>query len=353
MTTNGNIQWGIADDPSLFSSWLLEPMDQEKLSADHPLAPEGTPTVIRNKESGLYIVFVSGGVHGSDTKEKATVFYHFEKEYTLKKLKQLRSIGGGINNGLRKLFGESNQQDHPPATVTEEDLAYYNEHGYVVCRNIIPPEIMQKAKTKIQQGLDANNDRKKVFGKELQRWGKEYQNSSEVLNLFNHSPAFKNCEVLTGMRIKPPSESQIALRKQKSDGKKDFFFDTIDWHVDAPWGKASACWFNSVVLVALSDWEEDNMGNFTAYPGSQVKILEMINQQSALEFRRTMEQKTDLQIPPKQIHARAGDVVFTHPLLAHDIAPNTSDKVRWAVLFRPVPYQQLAERKNMLSPSST
>ena len=91
------------------------------------------------------------------------------------------------------------------------------------------------------------------------------------------------------------------------------------------------------------------MGNFMAYPKSHLKVSELINGQSSLKFRNMMEKGCDLGIEPKHIHAKTGDVLFAHPLLAHDIAPNSSDKIRWAVIFRPVPFQQVEQRKKLLN----
>ena len=76
----------------------------------------------------------------------------------------------------------------------------------------------------------------------------------------------------------------------------------------------------------------------------------MLRSMSGREFRAAMAGGHPLGIEPLQVHAKAGDVVFAHPLLAHDIATNQSDLVRWAVLFRPHAVKTWAERQKLLSP---
>eukprot|EP01104_Vermistella_antarctica_P008169 TRINITY_DN2040_c0_g1_i2.p2 TRINITY_DN2040_c0_g1~~TRINITY_DN2040_c0_g1_i2.p2 ORF type:complete len:190 (+),score=45.67 TRINITY_DN2040_c0_g1_i2:1109-1678(+) len=157
----------------------------------------------------------------------------------------------------------------------------------------------------------------------------------------------KTCEELSGCVCVPPKKSQIALRKKVEGGGKDFAAD-LDWHIDA-FDKITAARFGVLVMVALSDWNEDNMGNFTVYPTSHFKVAEMMNEMSWMEWQRSVLNSVPLGVNPLQIHARAGDVIFANPLLAHDVAQNTTDDIRWAVLFRPQ-FINHKNREGLLNP---
>ena len=123
------------------------------------------------------------------------------------------------------------------------------------------------------------------------------------------------------------------MRHRTEDGGKDFVVQ-MDWHVDA-FDKVTTARFGVLVQVALSDWDADNMGNLTVYPGSHKRVAELMGQMSWLEWQRAVKQSIDLGVPRVQIHARAGDVILAHPLLAHDVAVNTTDRPRLAAIFRP------------------
>ena len=282
-------------------------------------------------------------------RSEATLLYSFTESLELRKLQNAQTIAGGFNTILRKVLWELPPQDHPRATVSASDVEFYKQQGYLVCPGLIPVEMIEEAKQKIQTGVDLGVDRSTLFSREFQNWTKEYKEAPEIMRLFSETPVHKNCEALVGCAILAPKQSQIALRQPRPDGKKDFTLPEIDWHVDA-YGQWTAGWFASIVMVVLSDWEEDNMGNFIAYPKSQFQVSQLLNEMSGSEFRDAMRNCHPLGIEPLQIHAKAGDVIFTHPLLAHDIAPNLSDKVRWAVLFRPSAIKPIEERHKFTQP---
>lgn len=104
--------------------------------------------------------------------------------------------------------------------------------------------------------------------------------------------------------------------------------------------------------MALSDWDADDMGNFTAYPGSHHQVAEMMKEMSWLEWQKAQLHSKPLGAEPRQLHVSTGDVIFAHPLLAHDVAVNTTDRVRWAVIFRTGFVKQREHRAELLNPKT-
>lgn len=96
--------------------------------------------------------------------------------------------------------------------------------------------------------------------------------------------------------------------------------------------------FTALVGVFLSDTTEEDCGNFTVWPRGHSHL------ESWAAFRERQGLIEDLlagdlpkmvaHIPPRQILARAGDVVITHYLTAHAPGWNLSPNIRYAVFFR-------------------
>eukprot|EP01083_Nonionella_stella_P044960 120926_1 len=100
--------------------------------------------------------------------------------------------------------------------------------------------------------------------------------------------------------------------------------------------------FSILCGIVLSEWENEFMGNFTAYPKSHNIITQLLKQKGMESF---MEKQNNLQtrynfnelnkqIKPKQITASIGDIILCHPFLAHRVAPNYSHNIRYGIFMR-------------------
>jgi hypothetical protein len=305
---------------------------------------------LKCSSNNLYINVVSGDwtyeLQTSQTFYDSCVFTQYDHSLTRTQLKILRGFGNVFFKNSKQT-----QIDYPDSTLTRQDIEQYHRDGYIVCKGMIPAEIMNIARKKIQEGLDKGLDKLKAFHND-QVWTKEYRSCSEIMGILFNTPVFKSCEALLSIDGKnhpliPPNECQIALRRYTATGK-DFGVES-PWHIDA-YEKLTTARFGVIVVCSLSDWLEDDMGNYTVYPRSHIKVGKMLKEMSWNEFNKA-HGKNDLGIPRVQIHANAGDVILTHPLLAHDVAPNRTDKVRWAVLFRPMYAEQSKLRSTLLEPS--
>jgi len=265
----------------------------------------------------------------------------------VKKLENMRSGAAFFASKLP----HADVPDYPAPTLSPSDIEAYKRDGFIVCRGLLSPEVIEAAKAKIGEGLEKGVDRSKGFlglGKGRQTWPNEYAKSEEVLNIMRQSPAMRNCETLTDAALVAPPSGQIALRFKTEDGTKDFGAKQLDWHIDA-YEKFSAARFAVLVVVALSDWTEDNCGNFCVYPGTHHKVAKMMQEMSWREWNKAVLNSVPLGVEPHQVKARTGDVILAHPLLAHDVAPNLTDNPRWAVIFRPR-FASGSRRDELLNP---
>lgn len=332
------------------SLWSLEPVD-EVFEAE--TAENFTCNVrLRSVEYGHYVAVASsttGKVRSVPSDAEATTFRLKIEQVKKKDLSAAQSVAKVLVPIGSSLAPAEQHIDPPPACITDEEVLEYHRVGYVVVKNVVPPEFVERAKQKIQEGLEKGIDRSKVLGEKHQNWTKQYREAQEILSLFHETPVFRCCEKLMNATFEPPKEAQIALRKPRSDGEKDFGLN-LDWHIDG-YEKFTTARFGVIVMVSLSDWMEDNMGNMKVFPYSHYKIEEMRAQMSNLRFIKAVARSEDLGIEPVHVHAKTGDVIFSHPLLAHDVAPNLSNQVRWAVIFRPMLTEQNKLRTELLHPS--
>lgn len=111
------------------------------------------------------------------------------------------------------------------------------------------------------------------------------------------------------------------------------------WHIDGLPGPRHARGirhFTCLVGVYLEDVTIDFAGNLVVYPGGHA-LVEDHFREAGIEGVAERGNAAFPQLPlppPVQLAARAGDVVVAHYCLPHSIAPNTSDRIRYAVYFR-------------------
>ena len=147
----------------------------------------------------------------------------------VKKLENMRSGAAFFASKLP----HADVPDYPAPTLSPSDIEAYKRDGFIVCRGLLSPEVIEAAKAKIGEGLEKGVDRSKGFlglGKGRQTWPNEYAKSEEVLNIMRQSPAMRNCETLTDAALVAPPSGQIALRFKTEDGTKDFGAKQLDWY---------------------------------------------------------------------------------------------------------------------------
>lgn len=95
--------------------------------------------------------------------------------------------------------------------------------------------------------------------------------------------------------------------------------------------------FTALVGVVLQDVNQEFMGNLVVYPGSHWELQDHFQKNGFDDlYCRGVDglPRNSFRKPPKHIRAKAGDVVILNYCLAHNVAPNVSPLLRYAVYFR-------------------
>jgi len=286
VSENLNVVCFSSDEQAANIEWCLEDCGEndnhEKLVALRSLFCDSYLCLVGRGEIRL-----SDGKSG-DKLEPSCIFVHRMEQVPLRKQNNMRKFANWFPSG------PSEVKDYPPSTLTQEQIETFHREGFIVLKDAIPYEMIEQAKEKISEGLEAGVDRKKVLGMERQRWTKEYRTAGEIKQLINATSLLKSCEVLMdGAPVVEPPEAQIAIRKPMPG--KDFALE-LDWHIDA-YEKITAARFGVLVVIALSDWTHDDMGNFTVYPSSHIKVP--FSMKNLTNFTQTNNQTNNNQ-PTKQ-----------------------------------------------------
>jgi Phytanoyl-CoA dioxygenase (PhyH) len=92
--------------------------------------------------------------------------------------------------------------------------------------------------------------------------------------------------------------------------------------------------FTMLVGVLMSDQPDEDAGNLRVWPGTHQRHARYFRENGPDAFFATAGYPPIPLPEPEQIRGRAGDVLFAHYLLGHNIGGNTSTVTRRAVYFR-------------------
>ena len=274
---------------------------------------------------------------------------------------------------------------------TEQKRQFINQ-GFIQIENVIDKKLIAKAVAAINQqigkGIPSGPEAAafKLVRGGLGYWP-ELAHKPVILDLLYKSPLATYIEQLVG-KYHPCAMGQIALRfpghsclhsEEHSDltnlmniGRKvnnlfgknqpdpidehDFDTDFVVpmnwrqfWHVDglpndlqhAMFPKGSVMQFTLLVGILLTDLPKPLAGNLAVFPGSHQVIQDHINLYNLDPKEVLKTSATNGSVPPiqfkeliHQITGKAGDVILCHYQLAHTVAPNASENIRYAVYFR-------------------
>ena len=200
---------------------------------------------------------------------------------------------------------------------------YYEENGYVHCKNLIPEELIDKLLKELQNFKNRNS---LYYSQSAHNW-RLAKNDLDENNLLKSS--FENFTDLIWARELSKAgskilQSQLVLDKLREiSGEKEFsmwqnmLFDkstgTLDhndsWYLDTnPIGHLIAGWF------ALENITDEG-GSFHVFPGSHKEKISWKNlsHNEFVEWSKDESKKYKI----KKFLINKGDVVFWHPLLLH------------------------------------
>lgn len=214
--------------------------------------------------------------------------------------------------------------------LSADDKAHFEEQGFVVVPNAVPPENLEALVSAMWEflGMDRNNP---------SDWYREPLHPSSMVEMYQHPAMWANREHLRvhgafadifGTEKLWVSEDRVSL---KPPARPEFpAYDVkgfVHWDMDTsklpvPLGVQG--------VLFLTDTDE-NMGGFRCVPGFHRVLEEWIKEQPA---DRNPHSPDLSRLPPGMevtpIAGKAGDLVIWNRLLAHGNGHNLSDRPRLA-----------------------
>lgn len=215
-------------------------------------------------------------------------------------------------------------------SLSDDQLRAFDERGYVVIHNVVPPERMRPAMQCIDELIKLEPPPPDRRGFHFY-WRNDLTPSDPLLSLMIDSPAWTIAEAL----IKPlalavPEQAQVSLNippwRHRPGGP----------HLDGltqtePSGRPGT--FTMLAGIMLSDQRSEDMGNLWVWPGSHKVIAAHLRQHGPDALLGMAHPSLPLG-QPEQIVGSAGDLLIAHYLLGHNMGGNISTAVRRVVYFR-------------------
>jgi hypothetical protein len=221
-------------------------------------------------------------------------------------------------------------------TLSPQDWAFWDEHGYLVLPDVITREICEEACAAVYEFLRMKAD-------DPNTWYADDERKHQIMVQFFRHPA------LTKIRENPAvhhiyrqlwqqdnlwvSTDRVSFNPPERPGWQ-FPGPNLHWDADLkrPLG------FNTQGLVYLTDTAE-NQGAFTCVPGFHRRINDWLN---SVPPDKDPQQQNWQQWNTKPIAAKAGALIVWHHVLPHGSSPNRASTPRIVqyVNMRPVPLGQ-------------
>ncbi|GGH62533.1 hypothetical protein GCM10008014_39070 [Paenibacillus silvae] len=220
-------------------------------------------------------------------------------------------------------------------------LNYYQkmdifERGYVRIPGVVPKIMIEEALKAINHTMGKGNVSPDYTGS---NYFDQLANSPVITDLLRKSPAWSLIESLIGEgNLADYYGSQIALRFPTYEELPVKYTPHMDGILKVNEGLVEN--FTLLAGVLLRDVPEENMGNFTVYPGSH-QLYEKYFKEKGPDILFTDESfsrqhySDHVSLPdPVQITGNAGDLIISHYQLIHEGGPNISDQIRYATYYR-------------------
>lgn len=204
-----------------------------------------------------------------------------------------------------------------------EDIAFWEENGYVIIRNAVSREFCEEAVALICESIGVDRyDSSTWYGDNKLRQG-------IMVQLFQHPVLQRN---RTAFRIRRAFEQlwrrkdiwvntdRVGFNPPETD---TYLFPGPRLHWDVSIKQPIP--FGTQGILYLAD-TADNQGAFTLIPGFQHKIADWLK---SLPQGANPRQQNLYALGPKPIAASAGDFILWHQALPHGSSPNTASLPRF------------------------
>ncbi|WP_201314597.1 phytanoyl-CoA dioxygenase family protein [Dyella sp. EPa41] len=238
--------------------------------------------------------------------------------------------GGGLTEASlsrlrRALAGEAvgaevGNLDHVEG-LSAEDLAHWDEHGYVILRNAISPEAAELAETAIYDFLGMSRDDpaswyRTSLGHSI--WVPLLRHPALVAN--RHAPRIHKAHAqLWGREDLWVTIDQGGFNPPESEGWR---FPGPHLHWDATLAEPHCLELQGILYLA--DVAE-NQGAFSCVPGFHRTLKQWLKSVPAGQSIHEHARRT---LTMKPIAAKRGDMIIWHHLLPHGSSPNRSNRPR-------------------------
>ena len=223
------------------------------------------------------------------------------------------------------------------ARLTYEQRRTLVEEGYLVIPGVVPSNLTGAALRAINNSLGKGMSvRDTIIGRAM-GYCSELNSEGVILDLLYETDIWELAKSLLGeSSIRKVENAQIALRFP--EGHNVLSVPIPEPHIDGiptPYNGITGetfTTFNLLVGVFLSDVPTGNAGNLVVWPRSHEQYEAYFRRHGPDGILDGMPQVGLLR--HREIKAQAGDVILSHYLLAHSVAPNLSPNIRYAIYFR-------------------
>jgi phytanoyl-CoA dioxygenase PhyH len=214
--------------------------------------------------------------------------------------------------------------------LTEPELREFGIRGYVIIRNVIPPDILAAASTAIDRLVDEQPPPEGYVGHHF--YWLSTLDGGPLAALFYDTPVRSLAQSLID-----PGEIEIAFDQvQVALNIPPFSHRPGGHHLDGyQEGQEVPGTFTMLAGVLMTEQTIENAGNLWVWPETHRTHATLFRERGPDAFN-TFKGYPEIALPePTQVLGRPGDVLLAHYMLGHNIGGNyASERVRRAVYFR-------------------
>jgi hypothetical protein len=227
-------------------------------------------------------------------------------------------------------------------TLTPAQARALVDEGYLVVPGLVARDRVDAALHAINHSLGEQGVAKDaLWTMRAQTFCPELVSAPPILDLYAATGLRALAEAAIGAgragSVRAPATGQIALRFPQALAAGAAPRDPHP-HIDGMPGPLNGVTpstifhFTALGGVFLNDVDEPFRGNFTVWPGTHLTLARHF---AAHGTDSLLTGFPPVALPaPRQLRARAGDVLLAHYQLAHGVAANLGPHVRYAVFFR-------------------
>lgn len=202
-----------------------------------------------------------------------------------------------------------------------DDLAHWDEHGYVILRNAISPEAAEIAEMAIYDFLGMDRD-------DSASWYRESLGHSIWVSLLRHPALVANRRAprihkahaqLWGREDLWVTVDQVGFNPPE---RENWLFPGPHLHWDATLAEPHC--FELQGIVYLADVDEDQ-GAFSCVPGFHRSLPQWLK---SVPADVNVQQHARRTLTMKPVAAKRGDMIIWHHLLPHGSSPNRAQRPR-------------------------